>query len=163
MSQWMRVGPSHYQAPGFDLERVGSYGSTRQWRLQGRSGTSYHQSINGARREARRHGVSEPKRRRRKENPSTAAILIIGGGVALLGAVAYFLFKSKSPQAGSQAPQLPPGRPLGDPGDSNSTAYACNIAFRLNAIGHPHEAAGWADKCTAGGGTVPATASQIYT
>jgi hypothetical protein len=109
--------------------------------------------------------VSIMKRRRRqakeaKENPSTATVVAIGGGIALLSVAAYFLFKSNAPTAtappvaaASPAPQLPPN--LGDPNDPNSVAYSCAAAWRLNRLGHPHEAAVWIQRCTAGGGTVP--------
>lgn len=94
------------------------------------------------------------RRARAKKNPSTGAIVVVGVGVALLGIGAYFLLKKPAAdQAASQAPtpQLPA---LGDPNDPNSIAYACKTATMLTRIGHPREAAAWAAKCTAGGGTV---------
>jgi hypothetical protein len=121
------------------------------------------------------------KRRRRhghaKENPSGTTFLVIGGGLALVGVAAYFIFRkpaattpavtggSTTPQlpAASAAPQLPAGRPFGDPADQNSIAHACNVAWRLNSLGHPVEAKFWADKCAAGGGTVPSSNAQQYT
>jgi hypothetical protein len=88
-------------------------------------------------------------------------MVAIGGGIAILSVAAYFLFKSNAPAvtppatqvAANSAPQLPPN--LGDPNDPNSVAYSCAAAWRLNRLGHPHEAAVWIARCTAGGGTVP--------
>ena len=112
------------------------------------------------------------KRRRAQENPSTQTVLVIGGGLALVGVAAYLYFKNKAPAATTPAvtaaastlPQLTTGsQPFGNPADSNSVAYACNTAWKLTALGHPKEAAYWAPKCTAGGGTIPTSAAQQYT
>lgn len=101
------------------------------------------------------------KRRSRKsrENPSVATWAVLGLGAAAVGVGIYFLVKPSSSSTDS-AKQL---RPFGDPTDGNSIAYACNAAWRLNAIGHPREAAPWAAKCTGGGGTVPTSNAGVYT
>jgi hypothetical protein len=112
------------------------------------------------------------RRRRRshvQENPSTTTVLAIGAGVALLGVAAFFMLRKPTaptppPQVvASNAPQLPPGRPFGDPADGNSVAHACNVAWQLTAIGHPTQAAVWAQKCIAAGAVVPNSAAQQYT
>lgn len=110
------------------------------------------------------------RRGRAKENGSTGTWLVLGGGLALLGIGVYLVTRSSSSASTSTTTALapPPGGgvkapQLGSPTDPNSTAYACNACFKLNAIGHPTEAAYWAQKCTAGGGTIPTSASQMYT
>lgn len=104
---------------------------------------------------------------RRRKNPSTGGIVVIGVGVALLGVGAYFLFRKPAGatvnQTTSSAPnQLPPASKLGSGTDPNSVAYACNTAWKLTALGHSTQAAPWASKCQAGGGTIPQAASQQY-
>jgi hypothetical protein len=97
----------------------------------------------------------------------TKTLLVVGGGLALLGVGVYFLMKSAPTNAaatsGSVKATLPHNPSFGDPNDSNSIAFACNTCFKLNAIGHPNEAAFWGQKCTAGGGAVPTSAAQQYT
>jgi hypothetical protein len=92
----------------------------------------------------------------------TKTLLVVGGGLALLGVGVYFLMKPAATNSSVKA-ALPHNPSFGDPNDSNSVAFACNACFKLNAIGHPNEAAFWGQKCTAGGGTVPTSAAQQYT
>lgn len=87
---------------------------------------------------------------------------------AALGIGAYYLItrsaSSAAPASSSAATALARApRPFGDPTDRNSVAYACNAAYRLTSVGRTREAASWIPTCTAGGGTVPTTASQQYT
>ena len=86
------------------------------------------------------------RRRRARENPGAGTWIAIGLGVTALGVGVYFLTKKN----------------VGSASDTNSAAYACNTAWKLTALGHPDRAAPWAAKCAAGGGTVPADASQQY-
>lgn len=83
--------------------------------------------------------------------------LVAGAGVAF--GVWYLFFRGKGPGWSSQG-SGPSG--LGDPNDGNSIAYACNTAWRLNALGHPEQAASWAARCQAGGGSVPSSSSGQY-
>jgi hypothetical protein len=113
------------------------------------------------------------KRRRARENPTTGTWLAIGGGAALLGVAAYFMFRKPAATttttpaltAAAAAPTGGATRPLGDPADPNSVAYACEMAYKL-ANAHPStagarklRATNWAyynAKCTAGGGIASA-------
>jgi hypothetical protein len=111
----------------------------------------------------RRH--AHTPRRRAAENPS-GSILVIGAGVALLGVAAYFMLRkpaaaAPTPQvaATSAPPQLPPASSAiiyTDPvsGTGYTLAQACANAQTLTRIGHPTEAAVWANICRAHGGTV---------
>jgi hypothetical protein len=99
---------------------------------------------------------------------STTKIL----GIAAVAFGAWYLFgRSRSSSSSSTTAirstgtgtPLPSARPLGDPNDFGSVAHACNAAWMLTAIGHPQEAATWVRKCTAGGGTVPTSATDQYT
>lgn len=95
---------------------------------------------------------------------STKTLLIAGGGLAVVGLGIYFLTKKPATTSSVLSPAGggTHNPSLGDPADQNSVAFACNTCFKLRAIGHPNEAASWCQKCTAGGGTVPTSASQMY-
>lgn len=100
------------------------------------------------------------RRGRARKNPSAGVWIALAAGAAALGAGVYFLTKSSS---STSTPQLTQSKaPVGSASDSNSVAYACNAAWRLNALGHTAEAAYWVSKCNAGGGVVPTSAAQQY-
>jgi hypothetical protein len=106
------------------------------------------------------------RRRRGRRNPSTqtTTLLIAGGGLALLG-VGVYLFTKKPAAAATTttAVTATAPRPFGDPANTSSVAFACNTCWKLNALGHPTQAAAWCAKCTANGGAVPQSAAQLYT
>jgi hypothetical protein len=100
----------------------------------------------------------------KRKRASATTWVALGVGAAALGIGAYFLLKPSTAAAGATkalAPSQP--RPFGDPADMSSTAWACNTAWKLLALGHPREAAAWAQKCTAGGATVPTNAAGQFT
>jgi hypothetical protein len=140
--------------------------------------TSRFSTMDAAKKFARKHrGASlyrspgtprhiQQRRRRARKNPSTqtTTLLIAGGGLALLG-VGVYLFTKKPAAASTTTTAITATgpRPFGDPADMLSVAHACNTCWKLNALGHPREAAAWCTKCTAGGGVVPQSAAQLYT
>ena len=88
------------------------------------------------------------------------------GALAAAGAFAYFRTGQTAPATSSNVAMMvaPTGtRPFGDPNATTSVAFACNTAYKLQALGHPREAAAWAQLCTQGGGAVPTSAATEYT
>jgi hypothetical protein len=110
------------------------------------------------------------KRRRRhaKKNPATSTWIALGVGAGLVGIAVYLMVKPTAPTGSGSQKALPPPdkskpRPFGDPADVNSVAHACNTAWTLTQLGHSKEAAFWAQKCAAGGATVPTSSTDQFT
>jgi hypothetical protein len=106
-------------------------------------------------------------------------MLLVGAAVAA-GAVWYFWIRKPAAAATPASPAVVPASSqtamvaapsaaasntpaaLGNPTNPSSIAFACNAAWRMNAIGHPQNAAPWAAICQGGGGVIPTSAAAQY-